>query len=190
MENVIVLGFAWKEQAEDALRGLRQLHKNHDVELEVAAVVERRADGRVDVRDLCEALHLRTAAASGVVGGLVGFLAGPVGVLLGGATGAAVGSLVDVAEAESADDLVRRFSEMVVPRSAATIAVVHEPGSLAVNRLASDLGATLLRRRRADVEREIRDAEKALVGAQRVRELKRTPAERLHDVTEALLDRR
>jgi uncharacterized membrane protein len=189
MENVIVLGFARNEQAEDALAGLRDLHRSDELQLEVAAVIQRTPDGGIDVRDLAEEFQLRVTAAGGVVGALIGLLTGPMGVLLGGATGAAVGSLVDVADTESADDVLRWFGQDVQPGSAATIAVAHERSPAAVNKLASNLGATLLRRRLADVERELLEAEEAVLAARRDDEAKRTLGERLRDVKDAVLDR-
>ncbi len=189
MENVIVLSVARTEQAEDALRGLRRLHDTDEVQLEVAAVVERTADGRIEVRDPAEEFHLRATAAGGVVGALIGLLTGPMGLLIGGATGAAVGSLVDVADAENADQLLHVFGQIVRPGSAATIAVAYERSPVAVDRLASDLGATVLRRPRADVEREIVEAEEAVLAAQREAEGRRTIGDRIQEVKEAVVDR-
>jgi len=189
MENVIVIGVAGTEEAEDALRGLRRLHDGDEVQLEVAAVVERTADGRIEVLDAAEELHLRATAGGGVVGVLIGLAAGPMGLLIGGATGAAVGSLVEVAEAESADQVLRVLGEIVRPGSAATIAVAYERSPVAVDRLASDLGATVLRRPRAEVEREIVEAEEAVLAAQREAEAKRTIGDRIRDVKDAVVDR-
>ena len=190
MENVIVLTFARTDQAEDALRDLRRLHDAGDMQLEAAAVMERTADGRVDVRDLAEDFHPRATAAGGLVGALIGVLTGPMGLLIGGATGAAVGSLVDVADAESADQVLRVFGQVVPPGSAATVAVASERTPADVDRLASDLGGTVVRRPRADVEREIVEAEEAAIAARREDEGKRTIGARLRDVKEAVVDRR
>ncbi len=189
MENVMVLTFAETETAKDGLRGLRLLHDSDDLRLEGAAVVKRASDGHIDTVEQAEDFHLRATAAGGLVGALIGVLTGPVGLLVGGATGAAVGSLVDVADAESADQLLRVFGTVVPPGSAATIAVVHERTPAAVDRLAADLGATVLRKPRADVEYEIAEAEEAAIAARREAEGKRTIGERLRDVKDAVLDR-
>ncbi len=106
----------------------RRLHDTDEAQLEVAAVGERTADRRIEVRDPAEEFHLRATAAGGVVGGLIGFLTGPIGVLIGGATGAAVGSLVDLSDAENLNRLLPLFGQVVRPGSAATIGVAHEPG--------------------------------------------------------------
>jgi uncharacterized membrane protein len=190
MENVILLRFAGANQAEEGLVGLRQLHDTEDVQLNAAAVVERGVDGPVVVGEVTEDFHMRATAAAGMVGALVGALTGPPGLILGGVTGAAVGSLVDVADAESTDQMLRMFGETVPPGSAATIAVLFEKSQGAVDRLAADLGGTVLRRPRAEVEQEILRAEEAAIAARRDADGRRTVGERLREVKEAVLDRR
>ncbi|HVL06250.1 MAG TPA: DUF1269 domain-containing protein [Acidimicrobiales bacterium] len=190
MENVIVMCFAGTEQAEEGLRGLRQLHEAHDVQLDAAAVVDRAAAGPVVVGEVAEEFHLRATAAAGLVGTLIGALAGPPGAIIGGVTGAAIGSLVDVADAESADQILQIFGETVPPGSAATIAVLSEKSEAAVDGLAADLGGTVMRRPRAEVEHEIVRAEEAVIDARRDDEGGRTVGERLREVKDAVLDRR
>ncbi|HWI05240.1 MAG TPA: DUF1269 domain-containing protein [Acidimicrobiales bacterium] len=190
MENVIVLCYASTDKAEEGLRGLRRLHEAHDVRLDAAAVVERAATGPVVVGEVAEELHLRATAAAGLVGTLIGALAGPPGAIIGGVTGAAIGSLVDVADAESTDQILQSFGETVLPGSAATIAVLSEKSEAAVDGLAADLGGTVLRRPRAAVEQEILQTEEAAINARRDAEGARTVGERLREVKDAVLDRR
>ena len=190
MENVIVLGFAGVKRAEDALEALRRLQDSDDVRLEAAAVLERPVEGQVRVLDLAEEFHLRATTSGGVIGALIGLLTGPIGVVVGGATGAAVGSLVDVADAENADQLVRVFSKIVRAGSAATIVVAYERTPAAVDAIAGDLGGSVLRRPRADVEREIAAAEEAALAARRDAEGKRTVGDRMRDVKNAVFDHR
>lgn len=190
MENVIVLGFAGVDRGEDAVQALRRLQDADDVRLEAAAVLERTREGQVHVRDLAEEFHLRATASGGVIGALIGVLTGPFGMVIGGATGAAVGSLIDVADAENVDRLVRAFGKIVRPGSAATIAVAYERTPTGVDAIAADLGGSVLRRPRAEVEREIAEAEEAALASRREAEGKRTVGDRLRDVKDAVLDRR
>ena len=139
---------------------------------------------------MSDGFHIRATGASGLVGALIGALTGPPGLIIGGVTGAAIGSLVDVADAESTDQLLRMSGETVPPGSAATIAVLVENSEAAVDRLAADLGGTVLRRPRAEVEQEILQAEEAAIAARRDAERTRTVGERLRDVKEAVVDRR
>lgn len=190
MENLVVLSFAGTDQAWEGLRGLERLHETDDVQLDAAAVVERAPDGELVVLDVAEDFHVRATAAGGLIGALIGVLTGPVGAVIGGATGAAVGSLVDVADAESADALLRIFGQAVPPGSAAAVAVLFEKSPDAVDGLASDLGGTVVRRPRADVEYEIVEAEEAAIAARREAEGKRAIGDRLRDIRDAVLDRR
>ncbi len=189
MENVILLCFAGTDQAEECLSGLRQLHDAHDVQLEAAAVVDRAADGPVVVGEVSEDFHMRATGAAGLVGAVIGALTGPAGAIIGGVTGAAVGSLVDVADAESTDQILRTFGESIPPASAATVAVIVEKSEAAVDRVAADLGGTVWRRPRAEVEHEMAHAEAAAIAARRDAEGRRTVGERLSEVKEAVLDR-
>lgn len=91
--NVLLLGFEDRARCrlayEDAIHlpGARQV-----------AVLERDAEGILDVPES----HIRGAGVptvgSGLVGGLVGLLGGPIGVLLGFAAGAAIGNAAEQAE--------------------------------------------------------------------------------------------
>lgn len=190
MENVIVLNASTVERAQESLRGLRRLHDAGDIRLEAFAVVERREEGRIVVLDQVEDVHIRATAAGGVVGGIVGLLSGPLGLLVGGATGAVVGSLVDLADAESSDDVLRRLTWVVPPGRAATIAVVAEPAQAAVDAMALHLGIAVLRRKRAEMELQIAEAETALSARRHDEASRRTIGERLRDIKEAAVDRR
>ena len=190
MENVVVLSFAGTDQAWDGLRWLKRLHETDDLQLEAAAVVERAPNGEIVVVEVAEDFHVRATAAGGLIGALIGVLTGPIGLVIGGATGAAVGSLVDVADAESADALLRIFGQAVPPGSAAAIAVLFEKTPAAVDGLAVELEGTVLRRPRADVEYEIAEAEEAAIAARREAEGKRAIGDRLRDIKDAVLDRR
>lgn len=190
MENVIVLGFGGADPGRSAVQALRRLQDADDVRLEAAAVLERTLEGQIRVRDLVEEFHLRATASGGLIGALIGILTGPFGMVIGGATGAAVGSLIDVADAENADQLVRVFGKVVRPGSAATIAVAYERTPTAVETIAAELGGSVLRRARAEVEQEVAEAEEAVLAARREAEGKRTVGDRLRDVKDAVLDRR
>jgi len=161
MDNVIVLTFSATERAPEALQGLRQLHDAGDIRLEAVALVERTEDGRTVVLDQAEDVRIKATATGGVIGGIIGLLGGPFGLFLGGATGAVVGSLIDIAEVEGSDDVLRTFAQAVPPGHTGTIAVIEEPTYAAVDALASGLGVSVLRRPRGEVELEIAEAEEA-----------------------------
>ena len=184
MEHVIVLTVSAVEQAQAAVRALRRLHDAGDIRLEAFAVVERTEDGRTIVLDQVEDVQITATAAGGVVGGIVGLVGGPLGLLLGGATGAVVGSLFDLAEAQSFDDVLRNLAWAVPTGRAATIAVVTESAQTAVDAMASDLGIAVIRRSRAEVELQIAEAETASARL-RGEASRRTIDDRLRDIEES-----
>ena len=186
MENVIVLNASTVEQAQESVRGLRRLHDAGDIRLEAFAAVERMENGRIIVLDQVEDARITVTAAGGLVGGIVGLLSGPLGLLVGGATGAVVGSLFDLAEAESSDDVLRSLAWAVPPGRAATIAVVTESAETAVDAMASNLGIAVLRRPRAEVELQIAEAETANIARRYAEASKRSIDERLRDIKEAI----
>lgn len=167
MENVIALTFETREQAREAVTALLELHRSSQLRLEAAAVVERNDEGRVVALQHAETSGLRGTAGGGVIGGLIGLLTGPVGVLVGGATGAVVGSLVDLADTESSEDLLRWLARMVPRDRAAVLAVADEPTPAPLDALASEHGAIVHRRDRASVEHEILEAEEDALDAAR-----------------------
>lgn len=155
MENVIVLSFAGADQAREAVGALQQLHRTDQIQLEAAAIIERTEEGRTFVLEQAEEATRRGTAGGGVVGAVIGLLAGPLGVVLGGAAGAAVGSLVDVADVDESEDLMRWLGRAVPPGHTAAIGLVVEPTAAPVDGVASDLGVAVLRRPREKVETEI-----------------------------------
>lgn len=159
MENVIALAFGDTEHARDAVRVLQTLHRSDQIRLEAVAIVERIQDGRTIVLEHAESSPRRGTAGGGVVGAVVGLLTGPLGLLVGGASGAFVGSLVDRADAEGSEELLRWLTRAVPRGRAAVIAVVAETSPEAVDAVASELGAIPLRRERDAVELEIARAE-------------------------------
>ena len=165
MENVIALPFPTADQAEEAVRALQELHRSGEIRLEGVAVIQRTDDGGAVALEHGETSQLRGTAGGGVIGALIGLFAGPFGLLLGGATGAVVGSLVDVADIESSEDVLRWLARAVPEDHTAAMAVVEEPTPAAVDALASERGVTVLRRPRATVELEIAEAEEDAIAS-------------------------
>lgn len=189
MENVIVLTFRGSDRARASLGALRRLHEAAEIRLEAVAIVERAEDGRPAIIDQAEDVQITATATGGVIGGIIGLLGGPAGLLVGGATGAVVGSLVHIAEVESADEVLRSSASAVPPGHTGTIAVIEEPAPEPVDALASELGVTPLRRSRAEVESEIAAVHEDAVARRRDDEAKRTFGDQLRDIKEAVADR-
>lgn len=159
MENVVVLTFNAADEAHECFRSLQGLHETGNVRVEAAAVVERDADGRSIVPEVSEDTHARGAAAAGAIGAVLGLATGPVGVVVGGATGAVVGSLVDVADVDSTEQLLRALGHAIPAGSSAAVAIIAERTPAGVDQIASRLGGSLVRIPRRDLEAKLAEAE-------------------------------
>jgi uncharacterized membrane protein len=186
--NVISVSFDPDSNAYTALTELKQLDSQGQLNLEAAAVVERRGDdGQIVVKDQVGDTEFAGTATGGFLGLLIGILGGPLGVLLGGTYGLMVGSLVDLSEVEDTESVLSQISASVQPGHAALLAQVTEQSPEVVDTAMTNLGGTVLRRSVEDVEAEIAAAEKAQRQAKREanKELMRGRQERTKDQAHA-----
>lgn len=159
VENVVLLRFDAIAGAREAIRALHRLHESGDVTLAAASVVGRKEDGRAFALE--QAVDDQPSVGSAFPGdNLVRLLSGPFGVVLHNAPDALVGSLVDIADFERSERLLRCFGDHVPPGSIVTIALLSETAPAAVDALSSSVGGVLIRKRREDVELEIVGGEK------------------------------
>lgn len=189
MEHVVVLTLPDLTKARKALVAVERLEEEERLRVAGAALVERRADGALAVHRLDEDARLLATGAGSAIGAVLGALAGPPGIVAGAATGAVVGALVDAAEAEDSASTLRSMGKAVPPGKAAVVAVVAETSPAAIDRLADDLGAGVLRRERSEVELEIAASEEAAIAARRDADAHQTIGDRLRDVKNALTGR-
>lgn len=161
-ENLVLLSFDESAKAYQALAELKQAAAAGRVTVRAAAVVQRTADGVLQVRDGAADGAAADAPLLGtMLGSLLGVLAGPLGVLMLGATGAWLGSLASV------DTTMRRLSLMeqithAVPAGATVLfAQVGETKEDAMDTLAAGLGASVLRRPTEAVMAEVMAAAEA-----------------------------
>ena len=124
MSELIVLAFDNEEGAFQARDRLLEIQQARLLQLADAAVVVRRADGKVKVK------QLRNLVGSGAFGGafwglLVGLLfAAPwMGVALGAAAGATVGGLSDYGVD---DKFIKRVGQTIEPGHSALFLLVHQ----------------------------------------------------------------
>ncbi|MFG2818541.1 histidine kinase [Kitasatospora sp. NPDC048365] len=154
--HVLLIGFtdaaACRLAYEDAkhLPGLRQ-----------AAVLERSADGIIDVPES----HTRGAGVptvgGGMVGGLVGLLAGPIGALLGFAAGAAIGNAAEQNWERDGGAGLILLSAQVQDGTAMLVVDITESDPGPADQLAADHGGHLERRAAEDFAEEVRKAREA-----------------------------
>ena len=158
-KNVVVISFAEASKAYQALSELKTAAAAGRVEVETAAVVQRGANGELQVKDGASDGGASTGPLTGsLVGSLIGILGGPLGVLLGGMSGALIGSSVSIGKASDRLSVLEQMMRAMPVGSTTLIATVEEAAVEVVDKLAADLGGTVLRRLLGAVEAEI-DAE-------------------------------
>jgi uncharacterized membrane protein len=188
--NVISVSFEPDSNAYAALTALKELDKQTQLDLDVAAVVARGEDGDIVVKDRVESPEFAGAVSGGLLGLVIGILGGPLGVLIGGTYGLVVGSLVDLHELEETDSVLSQISASVRPGHTALLAQVTEQSPEVVDSAMARLGGTVLRRPVEDVEAEVAAAETAQRHAKReaARELRRARRERNKEHAQATIE--
>ena len=123
MSDLIVISFDTPHKADDVLNRLNRMEKAHLVDLEDAAVVIRRKDGKLKLK------QSHNIVASGAIGGgfwgaLIGtlFLNPLAGVLVGSATGAVAGALTDIG---INDDFIKDIGSSLQPGTSALFVLVR-----------------------------------------------------------------
>ena len=165
--NVIAVTFDDQSKAYQALITLKGLDREGRIELKSAEVVERNADGQLQIPEGTDNASLEGFATGGLIGMLVGILGGPVGMLLGLGTGGLIGGLYDVDQADAQDQTLAEVGRHVPPGSNALLAEVDESAEAALDGAMTAQGGTVLRRSADDVLAEIEAAEEAAEEAQR-----------------------
>src|SRR6476619_954510 len=93
-ENVVVVRFTEPSKAYQALSVLKECDAKGRIGLESAAVVERTANGELQIPESADNVGLVGTASGSLIGMLIGVLGGPAGLLLGGGVGAMMGGEV------------------------------------------------------------------------------------------------
>jgi uncharacterized membrane protein/uncharacterized protein YrrD len=91
--ELLILNLPQADQADVALKALKQAIKKKEISMVNAAVLVKTEDGKVSFKEVEDIGSKRGALIGAIGGGLIGLLGGPVGVVIGAAAGAASGSV-------------------------------------------------------------------------------------------------
>ncbi len=149
MSKFVVVVLPNEKNAYEALHAIEELHKEGTVTFYAGTVVERKADGKLDVKKAVDEGPLGLGLGS-VVGGLVGLFGGPVGGAIGLATGGFVGAFRDVLHAGVSDDFIETVTTELQPGKFAVIAEVSEDWLTPIDIKMEALGGTVVREYRDD----------------------------------------
>ncbi|MCS6843345.1 MAG: DUF1269 domain-containing protein [Caldilineales bacterium] len=124
MSELIVLAFKDEATALEARRELINLQKQHLIALADAAMVTRREDGKVKIKQAYDLVGVGALGGAfwGMLIGLFFFMPW-LGMAIGAITGAIAGKLSDFG---ISDDFIKEVGESVQPGQAALFLMVHE----------------------------------------------------------------
>jgi uncharacterized membrane protein len=157
--EMMVVAFDSEDEAEQVLDALKALEGEHVIDLKSAAVVVRRADGKVRIKETNDFDARQGAIGGAVAGGLLGLLRGGLlkGAILGAAGGAAAGKVVDLG---LEDDFLKEVGESLGTGTSAVVALVDfEQVDAAMDELDKFEGGRILRHTlSADVYHKLSEA--------------------------------
>ena len=153
MSKMMVAVFDDEKKAFQASKALLDLHRDGNITAYAGAVVARDADGRVTVKDEADEGPIGTALGM-MTGALVGLIAGPEGMVVGAALGSMMGMTADLINLGVGADFVDEVADHLAPGKVALVAEIDEYWTTPVDTKMEELGGTIIRRNRIDVEDE------------------------------------
>jgi uncharacterized membrane protein len=131
MSDLIVASFKGEDTADQVLNKLRELQKEHLIDLEDACVVVRHKNGKIRLKQAINLIStgaLGGATWGGLFGSLVGllFLNPLLGFVTGAAFGAGAGALSGaLSDYGIDDDFIRRVGQSLEPETSALFILVR-----------------------------------------------------------------
>lgn len=164
MSKILVVVFDSEPKAYEGTQALRDLHLEGSISAYAAAVVARDEEGKVSIKDAGDEGPIGTAIGM-MTGALVGMFAGPPGLVFGTAAGGLVGATADLFNFGFGADFVDEVAAELEPGKVAVVAEIEETWLTPLDTRMEELGGTVIRRYRMDVEDEQLDREIAAVRA-------------------------
>ena len=170
MSKYIVTVFDTEESAYEGSRAMLDLDKEGSIAVYAGAVISKDESGKVEVKQAADQGPIGMATGM-LVGMMVGVLAGPLaaaggvaaagaasaaaaGMAGGGAIGSMTGLFIDMYSVGVGGDFLDEVSNALEPGKYAVVAEVEEGWTAPVDTRMEELGGTVFRRLRVDVEDE------------------------------------
>jgi len=150
MDRMLVIVFDNENKAYEGKKALQQLDNEGSVSVYAYAVVSKRQDGTVTVKDSDDLGPLGTLVGTSL-GSLIGILGGPAGLAIGATAGAAGGSIFDLHNVRIGEDYLDDVSKALSPNKFAVVAQVDEEWTTPVDTRMEALGGTVFRRALSEV---------------------------------------
>ena len=126
--ELVVAAFNAEDKAAEVLKDMKRLDREGVIDIINAAVMVKREDGRVSIRETEDVSDKRGALLGAIVGGLIGLLGGPPGAVVGALAGAATGGVAaQQIDMGFSDETLRDLQESLRPGTSAIVALIrHE----------------------------------------------------------------
>jgi uncharacterized membrane protein len=156
VSNLIVMIFDSVEDAKNLRADLRTLQREGRVGLDDAAVIEKDADGKVQIHDEVDRGIKVGALAGGILGLFLSFMFPIAGLVIGAGGGALVGKLMDLGVDKN---FVKDVTESLKPGSSALFVIIRDADAEAALAAIRPYRGTLYQTTLStDLENELREA--------------------------------
>lgn len=162
MNKMLIAVFETEPKAYEGLNALKGLHRDGDITLYAAAVINKDQNGQIHVKESAGQGPIGTGVGL-FTGSLIGLLAGPVGLAIGAFTGTMAGLLYDVNVDEVNTTFADDVSEALSKGKTAVICEIDETWTVPVDTKLEALDGLVFRRFRYEVEEEQINREAAAI---------------------------
>tara|TARA_R110002049_G_scaffold4601_1_gene31637 strand:- start:17647 stop:18447 length:801 start_codon:yes stop_codon:yes gene_type:complete len=151
MSKFVVTVFDNEKTAFEGSKAMLELDRNGSIALYAGAVITKSDDGIVQVKDAADEGPIGTATGM-LLGSLVGALGGPAGMVAGAAAGSLTGWMVDMYNVGVDVEFLDDIGSLMTAGKSAVVAEVTEGWTVPLDTRMEELGGTIFRRYRIDVE--------------------------------------
>ncbi len=153
MSKFIVTVFDNEKAAYDGSRALRELYNEGSIVVYAAAIISKDENGEVQIKDGADEGPIGTATGM-LIGSLIGAFGGPAGMAVGAYAGSLSGWMVDLYNVGVSTEFLDDVASVLTPGKYAVVAEVAESWTAPLDTRMEELGGTVFRRWRIDVEDE------------------------------------
>jgi len=140
-------------KAYDGYKALSELDSEGSISVHAGAVIEKKDDGTVTVKQKGDEFPIRTVGGT-AIGSLIGLLGGPIGASIGALAGTFAGSISDMNRAGVSAEFLDDVNKKLKPGKWAIVSDISEEWVTPVDTRMAALGGTVFRTTRHDIEHE------------------------------------
>ena len=153
MNKMLIAVFETETRAYEGLSALKGLHKNGDITLYAADVINKDQNGEIRIKDSSDQGPVGTGVGL-LSGSLIGLLGGPVGMAFGAFTGAMAGLVFDVSDSDVNAKFIDDVSAALTNGKTAVVCEIDETWTVPVDTKMEALDGMVFRRFRYEVEED------------------------------------